>query len=88
MDKNTIIGELRARALLGQSPASLLRVLQELLGQRHCEITSIQCFREAFGAGIASISAIGGWTGFGGELSDAQIDALVQPVLDAFRSTH
>ena len=81
------IRELRAMAIAGRDVPSLLRRIQEIMGRIDCKLVSVQCFHKAFNAGIASVSPVAGWTGFGGELSDERIDSLVGSVLDDYRRT-
>lgn len=42
------------------------------------KIFAMKYLREAFGLSMADVTAVGGWSGFGGELSDDQINNLVQ----------
>ncbi len=39
---------------------------------------AMKYLREAFDLSIAEVTSVGGWSGFGGELSDEQIDSLIQ----------
>jgi hypothetical protein len=80
------IDDLRAHASAGESASSLLRRLQQLFGRTDCKLISVQCFHEAFDAGVASVSAVAGWSGFGGELTDAEVDSLLHPVLEGYRA--
>jgi hypothetical protein len=73
--------DLHAMALAGADVPSLLRHVQNVVGKKECRFESLKSFRKAFDTGIASISPIGGWCGFGGELSDAQVDSFVLPVV-------
>jgi len=80
-----IVSELRGMASAGEGTPSLLRRVQHLLGRKDCALISVQCFHKAFGAGIASISPIGGWCRFGGELTDVEVDSLMTSVLEDYR---
>jgi hypothetical protein len=82
---NVVVNELRAMATAGENTPSILRRVQLLLAQEDCKVLSVQCFHKAFGAGVAAVSAIAGWSGFGGELTDAEVDALLRPVLEDYR---
>jgi len=84
---NVLVDELRAMAVGGESVPSLLRRVQRLLGRTDCKLVSVQCFHQAFGAGIASVSPIAGWCGFGGELTDAEVDSLVGVILKDYRKS-
>ena len=87
-DKNlvdSVVEELRTMARSGDSASSLLRRIQQLAGMTNCELLSVQCFHRAFGGGVAAISPIGGWAGFGGDLGDMQIDNFLSSVLDGYR---
>ncbi len=80
--------ELRAMATAGKDAAELLRHVQRAFGQEDCKLVSVQCFRTAFGTGIACVSPVAGWCGFGGELSDDQVNSLVSPVIEEFRRSN
>lgn len=80
-----VVHELRYMASTGADVPTLLRTIQHSFGMNDCKIISVKCFHKAFGGGIAAISAVGGWTGFGGELSDAEVQSLVSPVVIGFR---
>jgi hypothetical protein len=80
-----VVHELRYMASTGADVPTLLRRIQDSFGMNDCKIISVKCFHKAFGGGIAAISAVGGWTGFGGELSDAEVQSLVSPVVICFR---
>ena len=41
------------------------------------KVLSMKYFREAFGLSMAAVTPIAGWSGFGGELQDEQIDELI-----------
>jgi hypothetical protein len=73
--------ELRALAVAGKDVPAMLRHVQQVYGQRDCALLSVICFVRAFGAGIASVKAVGGWNGFGSELSDEEVNAFVLPVV-------
>lgn len=81
---NAVVVEIRAMAVAGEDASSLLRYIQQSFGRQDCKLVSVQCFCKAFNAGIASVSSIAGWSGFGGELGDAQIDSLLLPVLEDY----
>ncbi|MEJ2613058.1 MAG: hypothetical protein P8179_24135 [Candidatus Thiodiazotropha sp.] len=40
---------------------------------------SMKYFREAFGLSMSEVTPLGGWCGFGGELSNEQINELIKP---------
>ncbi len=83
---DVLVHELRAMATAGKDVPSLLGRVQEMFGREDCKLLSVLCFRKAFDASIASISSIAGWRGFGGELSDAQVNSFVLPVLEDYNS--
>ena len=83
---NTIEDEIRAKANAGEDIPSLLRHVQHLVGRKDCKLLTVMCFHKALGAGIASLSPLAGWNGFGGELTDAEVDSLVSPVLEDYRA--
>jgi len=66
---------------------ALLRVVRDVAGQENAAILAVKYFRKALDVGLASVSAVAGWSGFGGELSDERVNALVLPVLDAYRES-
>ncbi len=80
-----VVNELRELAFTGADVPTLLRWIQSSLDLTDCKLLSVKCFHMAFGGGIAAISPIGGWSGFGGELSDAEVESLVSPVITGFR---
>lgn len=80
-----VVSELRKRAASGENAATLLRLVQQLVGKSDCKIISVQCFYKAFGGGVADVAPVAGWSGFGGELNDARVNALLEPVLRKFR---
>jgi hypothetical protein len=80
-----VVNELRHMASTGADVPTLLRRIQHSFGMNDCKLISVKCFHKAFGGGIAAISPIGGWSGFGGELSDAEVQSLVSPVVMGFR---
>lgn len=80
-----VVRELREMASTGADVPTLLRWVLNSFDLNDCRLISVKCFHKAFGGGVASVSPIGGWSGFGGELSDAQVQSLVSPVLKAFR---
>jgi hypothetical protein len=80
-----IVEELRDRACTGENTSSLLRRIQGLFGKTDCKLVSVQCFHKAFGGGVAAVSPVAGWSGFGGELTDVEVDALLRSVLEDFR---
>jgi hypothetical protein len=82
---NVVVDELLAMACAVENAPSLLRRIQNLYGRKDCKIISVQCFHKAFGGGVAGVSPVAGWCGFGGELSDAEIDSLVAAVLEDYR---
>jgi hypothetical protein len=80
-----VVNELRELASTGADVPSLLRRIQRSFGMNDCKLISVKCFHKAFGGGIAAVSPIGGWSGFGGELSDAEVESFVSPVVKSFR---
>ena len=82
-----LVNDLRAMAVAGADVPCLLRRVQTIVGKQNCPFESIKSFRMAFNAGIPSISAIGGWCGFGGELTDAQVDSFVSCIVDNYRAS-
>lgn len=83
---DAITRDIRLMAIAGGDVPSLLRRIQEIMGCRDCKMASILCFRKAFGAGIRFVSPVAGWSGFGGELSDEQVNESVLPVLEEYRA--
>jgi len=82
-----VVEELRVKARAGEPTSSLLRRIQQLAGKTDCKLLSVQCFHKAFGGGVASISPVAGWCGFGGDLTDTQVDAFLASVLDGYRKS-
>lgn len=82
---NVIVDELRVLARAGANVPTLLRRIQEIVGHEKCARISIKSFRIAFDSGIASVKPVAGWCGFGGELSDEQVESFVAEVVDRFR---
>src|SRR4051812_45824237 len=80
-----VVNELRDMASTGANVPTLLRRIQLRFGVVDCKLISVKCFHKAFGGGIAAISPVGGWSGFGGELTDAEVESLVSPVVIGFR---
>jgi hypothetical protein len=82
---DVIARDLRVMAIAGEDVPVLLQRVQQIARRDDCKLLSIQCFCKAFDRGIASISPIAGWQGFGGELSNEQINNLVLSVLEEYR---
>jgi hypothetical protein len=82
-----IARELQVMAISGNDVPALLRRVQAHIGQEDCKLLSLVCFVRAFRADVASVSPIAGWRGFGGELSDNQVNTLVSSVLKDFRTS-
>ncbi len=82
---NTCVDEIRAMALMGENIPTLLHKVQELFKRKDCKLISVRCFHKAFGADISLISAVAGWSGFGGELDDDKVEFFVSPVVQEFR---
>jgi hypothetical protein len=82
-----IVHDLRSMAREGKSVATLLRHVQLLFGHSECGLLCVKCFREAFNVGIASIKPIGGWCGFGGELTDEEVESFVGVILKDYRTS-
>jgi hypothetical protein len=82
-----IVNDLRGMAIAGGNVPALLRHIQRVIGYPQCGLISVKCFRQAFGAGVTSIKPIGGWRGFGGELTDEQVENFVGPILRDYRAS-
>ena len=76
--------ELRAMATAGKDAAELLRHVQRAFGQEDCKLCERSVFPHSVWHGIACVSPVAGWCGFGGELSDDQVNSLVSPVIEEF----
>jgi hypothetical protein len=83
---NAVGDEICAKANAGEDIPSLLRHVQHLVGRKDSKLLTVMCFHKTFGAGIASLSPLAGWNGFGGELTDAGVVSLVGPVLEDYRA--
>jgi hypothetical protein len=81
-----IAEEIRAIAVAGESATSMLRRIQSVVGKTDCKLISIMIFRTAFDVGIAAVSPVAGWAGFGGELSDSEVDAFLESILRDYRT--
>lgn len=78
--------DLRTMTTQGHDVPSMLYHIQEVAGREDCKFLSIACFCSAFDVNIASAKPVAGWCGFGGELSDSQVESLMLPVLRPYRS--
>ncbi len=74
-------------AIAGANVPAMLRRIQDVYGQKDCKLLSVPIFRRAFSASIARVSAIAGWCGFGGELTDDQVNTHVLSVLNEYKTT-
>ena len=84
---DAVVREIQTMAIAGEDVPSLLRRVQKVVGRDDCKLISVVCFHKALDVGIASVSAVAGWHGFGGELSDAQVSGFLLPVLEDYRRT-
>lgn len=70
---------LQGLALAGESIPEMLKFVKTTLGSR--PVAAAACFSIAFSADLADVSAVSGWTGFGHELADESVIAIVLPVV-------
>lgn len=82
---DAVVKDLRTMAAAGENVPSLLRHVQHSFGRMDCELVAVQYFHKAFGAGVASISPIAGWCGFGGELTNAEVESFVGAILKDYQ---
>lgn len=82
-----IVDELRAMARAGDSVPTMLRRIQQVVGQQDCRFVAIKSFKTAFDSGIAAVKPIAGWCGFGSELSDEQVQHFVGPIVEEYLSS-
>lgn len=83
-----IVDELRTMAHAGANVPSMLRRIQQIVGpQGYIVFISLKSFRIAFDSGIASIKPITGWCGFGGELTDDDVEHYVSGVIERYRNS-
>lgn len=71
--------------MAGERTVSLLQFVQESTGRLDCKLVSVVYFHQSLGGGVAAISPIAGWVGFGGDLTDDQVNAFGEPVLAKYR---
>jgi hypothetical protein len=82
---DSVIHDLQQMAISGRDVTSLLRLIQERCGTMNCKIMSVMFFRKAFGSDIAAIKDVTAWCGFGGPLSDSEVNVSVLPILEHYR---
>lgn len=83
-----IVQRLRTLARSGSTPSQIARELfRQLDSESHPRLTALKYLREAFGLSVRQVSPLGGWSADGtGELTDAQLDALLQPEIEQTRT--
>jgi hypothetical protein len=83
-----ILQRLRTLARSGSTPSQIARELfRQVDSQPHPRLTALKYLREAFGLSLRQVSPVGGWSADGtGELTDAQLDALLQPAIEQTRA--
>jgi hypothetical protein len=79
-----LVPHIQSMAVTGADVPSLLKHIQKVAGRIDCKLLSVQCFSKAFNTGIGSVSSVAGWSGFGGELSDDQVNSLLQTVIEDY----
>jgi hypothetical protein len=76
---NELVETLRA---MRSSEAKVSQLLGEIKSvhdeEPQLKMYAMKYLREAFGLSMADATSVGGWSGFGGELSNDQIDNLIQ----------
>ncbi len=61
---------------------NMLKQIKQLnIEHSNIQLISLQCFRAVFNLSIGVVSPIAGWKGFGGTLTDHQINDLVGPFI-------
>jgi hypothetical protein len=77
--RDDLVSQLTALARQGMAPSRIIRHLSEQLPPTPAhKLTLIKYMRAAFGLTLEQASPIAGWAD-GGELTDAQLDALLAP---------
>jgi hypothetical protein len=86
--KPEILQRLRNLARSGSTPSQIARELfRQLDSQLHPQLTALKYLREAFCLSLRQVNPLGGWSADGtGELTDAQLDALLQPAMEQARA--
>jgi hypothetical protein len=82
-----ILQRLRTLARSGSTPSQIARELfRQIESQPHPRLTALKYLREAFALSLRQVAPFGGWSADGvGELTDAQLDALLQPEMEQTR---
>ncbi len=82
-----VVNRLRTLAREGRTVSALLEEITNRLGLSGSHpLLLARYMREAFGLSLLEVKPIGGWSpGGSGELSDAQLDELLMPGIDANR---
>src|SRR5579872_3037492 len=83
-----IVQRLRIMARSGNTPSQIARELfRQIDSQPHPRLTALKYLREAFALSLRQVNPLGGWSADGtGELTDAQLDALLQPEMEQTRA--
>ena len=83
-----ILQRLRVLARSGGTPAQIARELfRQVDSQSHPRLIALKYLREAFCLSMRQVSPLGGWSADGtGELTDGQLDALLQPAMEQTRA--
>jgi hypothetical protein len=83
-----IVQRLRTMARSGGTPSQIARELFRYIdSQPHPQLAALKYLREAFALSLRQVKPLGGWSTDGtGELTDEQLDALLQPELEQTRT--
>lgn len=83
-EPSIIVAAMRSQAKAGASPAALLRTVAKDYGIVQ-QIVWMELFCEAFDCNLGSVTAISAWWHEGkNELSDNDLDAYIQYVIDDY----
>jgi hypothetical protein len=83
-----LVQRLRTLARNGSTPSQIARELFRHVDlDPHPRLTALKYLREAFALSLRQVSPVGGWSADGtGELTDAQLDVLLQPEIEQMRA--
>jgi hypothetical protein len=86
-DDPSIITALREMAKEGRTIVDMVNKVRELTG---CDASNyafpVAFFHTAFGTGLADMKDIWLWSGFAGNLTDQEINALLMPLINKNRA--
>jgi len=71
--------------IMRENGATVVELLEKIKSthkeEQQIKPLCMKYFRESFGLSMSDITPIGGWCGFGGELSNEQVSELIKPCL-------